>query len=104
MMTAWSRASCEANRISMHYIRTGGSDNPPLILLHGLTANGACWMPVAHALAGEYDVIMPDARGHGKSSAPNEGYQYEDHANDVESLIAALELTLPTVIGHSMGT
>lgn len=86
----------------MHYTRTGGN-KPPLILLHGLTGNGTCWTPVAHALESEYDVIMPDARGHGKSSVPNEGYQYEDHAKDVEGLIEALELALPIVIGHSMG-
>lgn len=58
-------------------------------MLHGLTANGACWAAVAHALEEDYDVIMPDARGHGKSSAPDDGYRYEDHANDVVGLIEA---------------
>jgi N-formylmaleamate deformylase len=58
---------------------------------------------VAHALEGEYDVIMPDARGHGKSSVPDDAYRYEDHANDVEGLIEALELSPPILIGHSMG-
>lgn len=101
-MTNWSTAICETNRIVMHYTRTGGN-KPPLILLHGLIANGACWTPVAHALAEEYDVIMPDARGHGKSSAPDDGYRYEDHVSDVEGLIEALELSPPIVIGHSMG-
>jgi len=86
----------------MHYTRTGGS-KPPLILLHGLTANGACWATLAHAMEGDYDVIMPDARGHGKSSVPDYGYRYEDHANDVVGLIEALRLSLPILIGHSMG-
>ena len=78
-MTDWNAAICEINRINIHYTRTGGK-KPPLILLHGLMTNGACWTPVARDLEGEYDVIMPDARGHGKSSAPNDGYRYEDHA------------------------
>jgi len=65
--------------------------------------NGACWTPVARALATNYDVIMPDARGHGKSSAPGDGYQYEDHANDVVGLIYTLGLSSPILIGHSMG-
>ena len=86
----------------MHYTRTGGN-KPPLILLHGLTGDGATWTPVAHALEGAYDVIMPDARGHGKSSVPNDGYLYEDHANDVIGLIEALGLISPILIGHSMG-
>ena len=42
---------------------------------------------LARALEGEYDVIMPDARGHGKSNVPDYGYRYEDHANDVVGLI-----------------
>lgn len=101
-MTDWSTAICETNGINIHYTRTGGS-KPPLILLHGLTANGACWTALAHAIEGEYDVIMPDARGHGKSSVPNYGYRYEDHANDVVGLIKALRLPPPILIGHSMG-
>ena len=101
-MAGWSTAICETNRINIHYTRTGGN-KPPLILLHGLMTNGACWIPVARTLEEEYDVIMPDARGHGKSSAPKEGYRYEDHANDVVDLIKALGLSSPAVIGHSMG-
>ncbi len=53
---------CDANGINIHYLRTGGS-KPPLVLLHGLTGSGACWSPLARALEGEYDVMMPDARG-----------------------------------------
>ncbi len=101
-MTDWSAAICETNGINIHYLRTGGSKSP-LILLHGLTANGACWTALAHALEGEYDVIMPDARGHGKSSVPDYGYRYEDHANDVVGLIKALRIPPPVLIGHSMG-
>ena len=58
---------------------------------------------MAHAIEGDYDVIMPDARGHGKSSVPDYGYRYEDHANDVVGLIKALRLSPPILIGHSMG-
>jgi N-formylmaleamate deformylase len=46
---------------------------------------------------------MPDARGHGKSSVPDYGYRYEDHANDIVGLINALRLSPPILIGHSMG-
>jgi len=51
----------------------------------------------------DYDVIMPDARCHGKSSVPDYGYRYEDHANDVVGLIEALRLSPASLIGHSMG-
>ncbi len=93
---------CEANGITTHYLRTGG-DKPPLVLLHGLTGNGACWTPLARVLGGEYDIVMPDARGHGNSSTPLHGYRYVDLAGDVIELIRALELSAPFVLGHSMG-
>lgn len=46
---------------------------------------------------------MPDARGHGNSSAPLYGYRYEDHAADVIAFIEELGLIAPAVVGHSMG-
>ncbi|NOU16357.1 MAG: alpha/beta hydrolase [Bacteroidales bacterium] len=101
-MTDWSTAICETNGIYIHYTRTGGNKQP-LILLHGLMTNGLCWIDLAHALEKEYDVIMPDARGHGKSSVPDYGYRYDDHANDVTGLINALRLPPPILLGHSMG-
>jgi N-formylmaleamate deformylase len=101
-MTGWMTGVREANGINIHYLRTGGS-KPPLVLLHGLTGSGACWSPLARALEGEYDVVMPDARGHGDSSTPTHGYRYEDYASDVVGLIQGLGLAGPALLGHSMG-
>jgi len=101
-MRSWMRGVCQTNGIHIHYLRTGGR-KPPLVLLHGLTGSGACWTPLARALEGEYDVVMPDARGHGNSSTPLDGYRYEDHASDVVGLIQRLGLVAPVVLGHSMG-
>jgi N-formylmaleamate deformylase len=101
-MTTWASGLCETNGTSIHYLRTGGA-LPPVVLLHGLMGSGACWTPLAHALEGEFDVVMPDARGHGGSSAPHHGYRYEDLASDVVGLIHTLGLSRPVLLGHSMG-
>jgi N-formylmaleamate deformylase len=101
-MPRWITGFHEARGVRIHYSRTGG-DKPPLVLLHGLTGNGACWTPLARSLESEYDVVMPDARGHGDSSTPLQGYRYEDHAGDVIELIRGLGLSAPIVLGHSMG-
>lgn len=98
----WSRGTCETNGIRLQYLRTGGA-RPPVVLLHGLIGSGACWTPLARALEAGFDVVMPDARGHGGSSAPLHGYRYDDHASDVMGLIRGLELSRPVVLGHSMG-
>jgi N-formylmaleamate deformylase len=91
-----------ANGIRIHYVRTGG-DKPSLVLAHGFSDNGLCWTPVAQALEGDYDVIMPDARGHGLSDAPETGYDTEDRVADLVGFIQALELERPALMGHSMG-
>jgi pimeloyl-ACP methyl ester carboxylesterase len=101
-MTGWNNSVCETNGINIHYARTG-EGKPALVLLHGLAANGACWKGLANVLEKDYDIIMPDARGHGESSAPEYGYRYEDHANDVIGLLISLRLSAPILLGHSMG-
>jgi len=93
---------CVSHGTKLHYYRTGGS-MPPLVLLHGITDDGLCWTPVAEILAGTYDVIMVDAHGHGKSEAPENGYDYKTMATEVVGLIEDLALENPIVMGHSMG-
>lgn len=101
-MSAWESAYLEANGLRLHYTRTGGA-KPPLVLTHGFSDDGLCWTPVAEVLAADYDVIMLDARGHGRSDGPEEGYGPAEHAADVAGVITGLGLKKPAVLGHSMG-
>lgn len=101
-MTGWRDGYVKANNIKQHYYRTGG-EKPPVVLLHGVTDNGLCWERVAQALASDYDVIMPDARGHGLSDAPEADLSTQKLAEDAAALIQALDLQRPRLIGHSMG-
>jgi N-formylmaleamate deformylase len=102
MSQTWISDYAVANGIKIHYTRTGG-EKPPLVLSHGFTDNGLCWTRLAQFLEPDYDVIMYDARGHGLSDAPQEGYSYTDMAADLAGLIQALDLDKPILIGHSMG-
>lgn len=101
-MDDWRSDFVDANGVRLHYTRTGG-DKPAMVLAHGATDDGLCWTPVARALAPEYDVIMVDARGHGRSEAPREGYDPATQAADLLGVIAALSLREPTILGYSMG-
>lgn len=101
-MLEWDSGDIEVNGISVHYYRTGGN-KPPVVLAHGATDDGLCWTRVAQNLESDYDVIMPDARGHGLSSAPEQGYSSLEQAADLAGLIQALGLRQPAVGGHSMG-
>ena len=101
-MTEWASGDIIANGIRNHYYRTGG-DKPPLVLVHGFQDNGLCWTRLARVLQGDYDVIMPDARGHGLSESPREGYSGEARVADLAGVIDALGLGRVPLIGHSMG-
>jgi N-formylmaleamate deformylase len=98
----WSDGTFETNDIRIHFARTGGA-GLPVVLLHGLMGSGECWSPLAKAFEDEFDVVMPDARGHGRSSAPEFGYSYDQLAEDVLGLVEELQLVRPVFIGHSMG-
>jgi N-formylmaleamate deformylase len=103
-MTTYSEQVIFANGINQHVYRcTPPGGGPAVILLHGVTDNGMCWVRVADALCSTYDVIMPDARGHGLSDRPDGGYSVEERAADVAALIDALELDRPVLMGHSLG-
>lgn len=98
----WAEGTVQANGITLHYFRTGGH-GPQVVLIHGITDSGLCWSPVARRLAPDFDLVMYDARGHGRSEAPASGYTLADYAADLAGLTDALGLDQPALLGHSLG-
>lgn len=101
-MSTYVEGFTESSAVRLRHLRLDGAGTP-VVFLHGLMGSGSCWGPIARALRGEFEVVLPDARGHGRSSAPDDGYSYDEHAADVTSLIHSLELNRPVLVGHSMG-
>ena len=101
-MVQWTTGNIAAQETKLHYYRSGGSE-PPIVLVHGISDDGLCWSPVAEVLSTEYDVIMVDLRGHGKSDAPDDGYDMVSMATELSGLITGLGLVNPVVLGHSLG-
>src|SRR5947207_4628322 len=100
-MGAWQDGYIHANGIRIHYTRTGaGTGKTPIVLNHGGTGNGLTWTRVARALEADYDVVMPDARGHGLTDAPDAGYDHTTRAADLAAFVQALGLDRPVVGGH----
>jgi len=90
------------NSASIHYEEYGNGD--PIVLIHGSTMTGhADWSHIAPQLAKQYRLIVPDCRGHGKSSNPKLSYSFKEMAGDVAALIRALGYQRAHVIGHSNG-
>jgi pimeloyl-ACP methyl ester carboxylesterase len=102
MLPHWTENDIVVNGVKIHYTRTGDGSKPPLILAHGFSDNGLCWLPVALELESDYDVILPDARGHGHSARVQPGDEI-DLVADTAGLIRGLGLSRPFLGGHSMG-
>ena len=101
-MSEWFDGYVTANGIKLHYTRTGG-DKPVVVMNHGLGDDGLCWTHVAKQLEQEYDLILPDARGHGKSASGKGDYSLQQRVADLKGIIEALKLDRPIIGGHSMG-
>ncbi len=101
-MTDWTEGDVAVDGINIHYYRTGTRGKPPVVLLHGFTDSGLCWRRLATDLAADYDLVMPDAVGHGKSGGPERGFRTRA-VSDVVAVIESLGVDRPAVIGHSMG-
>jgi pimeloyl-ACP methyl ester carboxylesterase len=76
----------------------------PIVFVHSWAVNSDMWayqmMPLVRA---GYRCIAHDRRGHGRSSDPGRGYDYDTLSDDLAALIETLDLHDVTLVGHSMG-
>jgi pimeloyl-ACP methyl ester carboxylesterase len=82
---------------------TWPGSGPPTLLLHGIGNYGRYWDLFADAVAGRLALVAPDARGHGESGRPAEGYAPADFTADAMAVLDRLEIDRAVVVGHSMG-
>jgi pimeloyl-ACP methyl ester carboxylesterase len=76
----------------------------PVVLLHGLGATKASFLPTVAALAPDHRVIAVDLLGFGDSDKPiAAAYDARFFARSVEALLDALELERAHLVGNSMG-
>ncbi|MFT4037830.1 MAG: alpha/beta hydrolase [Thermomicrobiales bacterium] len=87
------------------YDVTGSGE--PLVLFHGLTGSGERWRDTGYVTALEqgYQVILIDARGHGRSDKPHGQHEYGGavHASDVLAVLDDLGVASAHFWGHSLG-
>ena len=92
----------DVNGFQMYYEDRG--DGGPLLLLHGGTGSGADWRLVF--TGGDPSgsrVIVPDLRGHGRSTNPSRAFTFRQAAHDIFALLDRLGLHHVKAIGLSMG-
>ena len=92
----------QVNDITMYYELHG--EGEPLLLLHGGTASGAeTWAYHIPKLAESYQVIVPDARAHGRTTDSEQPLGYALMADDYVKLLDKLGIEQANVVGWSDG-
>ena len=87
-----------------HYTERGEHDQPPMIMLHGITGHARTWDDEGAALAGRYRVIALDQRGHGDSDPPPDtDYSIAALAGDLAAFVDALGLASFSIVALSLG-
>jgi pimeloyl-ACP methyl ester carboxylesterase len=89
------------NGIEMYYEVSGQGE--PLVLLHGFGGSGARWASLVPELAKNYRVIVPDLRGHGRSTNPANQFTHRQSALDVFALLNSLGIRRFKAMGISTG-
>lgn len=90
-----------ANGIEIHYEISGSGSW--VTLAHSLATDLTLWDELAAVLAKRFSVLRYDARGHGKSSAPDGPYSFPQLVGDLVGLLDALKIERTHFVGLSMG-
>jgi pimeloyl-ACP methyl ester carboxylesterase len=101
MPTPDERGVAQVNGVALAWARYGHGE--PVLLLHGGAGNGEHWANQVPALAAQYQVLVVDARGHGRSTLGDRPLSYALMADDVVALMDTLELPRAAVVGWSDG-
>jgi pimeloyl-ACP methyl ester carboxylesterase len=109
----WHQASAEEPRLQLdegtvevddatiHYL-IGGS-GPPLLMIHGFGWGARYWDPFVDAFGEHYTIILPDLRGHGRSTGLQAAWSYKQAARDMFGLLDQLGIERVSAIGYSAG-
>lgn len=92
--------------LRLHYRDyAGDSGRPPIVCIPGLTRNARDFEGVAERLSGDWRLICVDLRGRGESAYAKDPMSYVPltYLQDLEALIAELELERFVLFGTSLG-
>jgi esterase len=88
---------------NFNYSVLGTNSSKRIVFIHGLMAFAANWRKIANHLESEYQCLIYDQRGHGRSFKPESGYTPEIFAEDLNKITDELGWTEFHLVGHSMG-
>jgi pimeloyl-ACP methyl ester carboxylesterase len=101
----WRAGGGSSRRAGILQVRTFGSGEPVVVLLHGMAGAGNSFGAAFDRLGDSARVVVPDLLGFGGSMLPPRQVSGEDHLDALDGMLAALGLAQGpfVVVGHSMG-
>ena len=91
----------ETNGVRLAYRVVGQGE--PLLLLHGFNGTDATWDPIVAEFSSNYTLILPQLRGHGRSTNPSGEFTHREVAKDIFGLLDQLGIEQFKAIGFSSG-
>ncbi|MGH0029488.1 MAG: alpha/beta fold hydrolase [Myxococcota bacterium] len=88
--------------LEVEYAESGAGDRA-LVLVHGFTGSRDDFSDVLPALGARGRTIAVDNRGHGGTSNPGGGYDFDRLVTDLAGFLDALDLPRCDLLGHSLG-
>ncbi len=92
-----------ADGLEAFYLEAGPPDAPPVVLLHGLGATGASFLPTLWDLSQDHRVIAVDLPGFGETDKPLRRLQADYLARWTVAFLDAVGLQRASLVGNSMG-
>ncbi len=89
------------NDINLYYECQGQGE--PILFIHGLGSSSRDWEYQTPYFNQNYQLLLFDLRGHGKSDKPDHPYTIVQFTSDTAELIKALFPQGVHVVGHSLG-
>ena len=89
------------NGVNIYFEVHGAGE--PLILLSGFSGSSQDWIPSLNQWDGYFQLILPDLRGHGRSSILSKPFRHDDAAVDMFALLDHLEIASFKGVGVSAG-
>lgn len=87
---------------NIHFLYKQGYENT-IVFLHGIPGNSKTWERTANGLSKNYEIIIPDLLGFGKSDINRQNYYMEAQVQVLKEVLHYLKINKFAFVSHDFG-
>ncbi|MFT4416274.1 alpha/beta fold hydrolase [Fredinandcohnia humi] len=91
------------NGVRLHVMISEMVHRETILFLHYSSGDATVWNSLLPYFQEEYNIVIPEFRGHGESDKPETGYTMDYFVNDLVGLVNELKLDQIHIVGSSLG-